>query len=78
MKKPTNHKNTAPVFHVNENVSLEAQIAQRAHELWQQRRGEHRSDQADWFRAEREISEWHRRRLEAKTSRNPEVVLKSI
>jgi len=43
MKKTTNHKNAAPVFQVKENVSLEEQIAQRAHELWQQHGGEHRN-----------------------------------
>ncbi|PYK99004.1 MAG: hypothetical protein DME19_10315 [Verrucomicrobia bacterium] len=67
MKRTTNHKATAPIFHVNENVRIEEQIAQRAHELWQLQGGEHGSDQTDWFRAEREISEWHQRRLEAKT-----------
>jgi hypothetical protein len=45
MKKTTNHKTIGPVFEVHENVSLEEQIAQRAHELWQQRGGEHGSDQ---------------------------------
>jgi hypothetical protein len=49
---------------VDENVSLEEQIAQRAYELWQQR-GQHPqpgSDLTDWFHAEREITEWHRKR----------------
>jgi hypothetical protein len=32
------------------------QIAQRAFELWQERGGEHGSDQDDWLRAERELS----------------------
>ncbi len=45
------HKQDAPVLHVDENVSLEEQIAQRAHELWQQRGREHGSDLSDWFRA---------------------------
>jgi hypothetical protein len=48
---------------VDENVSLEEQIAQRAHELWQHRDHEHGSDLEDWFAAEREIREWHQRRL---------------
>jgi len=62
MKKTTNHKTIGPVFEVHENVSLEEQIAQRAHELWQQRGAEHGSDQTDWFRAEREINEYRHRR----------------
>jgi Protein of unknown function (DUF2934) len=48
---------------LNKNVSLEEQIAQRAHELWQQRGGENGHDLTDWFQAEREINEWHQRRL---------------
>ena len=63
MKKTTTKKTTEPVLNVNENVSLEEQIAQRAHELWQQRDGEHGHDLTDWFQAEREINEWHQRRL---------------
>jgi hypothetical protein len=65
-KKP--HKTAAPVLQVNENVSLEEQIAQRAHELWLRRGGEHGSDLTDWLHAESEINAWHRKRLEAKTS----------
>ena len=75
-KKTTNHKNTAPVFQVNENVSREEQIAQRAHELWQQRGGKDGNDLTDWFRAEREINEWHQKRLQAKVSRNPGIAAK--
>jgi hypothetical protein len=63
MKKTTTKKTTEPVLNVNENVSLEEQIAQRAYELWQQRGGEHGHDLTDWFQAEREINEWHQRRL---------------
>jgi hypothetical protein len=63
MKKTTNPKNTAPILHVNENVSLEEQIAQRANELWHRRGCEHGSDLTDWFQAEREIDEWHQNRL---------------
>lgn len=59
MKKTSNNKPTAPKFQVNENVSLEEQIAQRAHELWHQRGRQHGSDLTDWFQAEREINEWH-------------------
>ena len=64
MKNKTVHKTAAPVSQVNENVSLEEQIAQRAHELWQLRDREHGSDLVDWFQAEREINEWHRKRLQ--------------
>jgi hypothetical protein len=63
MKKTTIPQTTAPVIHVNENVSLEEQIAQRAHELWHRRGRQHGSDLTDWFQAEREINEWHQRRL---------------
>ena len=34
---------------------LYARIAQRAHELYEQRGGCHGEDQADWFEAERQI-----------------------
>ncbi|GJL70556.1 MAG: hypothetical protein NPIRA06_31910 [Nitrospirales bacterium] len=34
---------------------LEARIALRAHELYEQRGGCHGEDQADWFEAERQI-----------------------
>jgi len=64
MNSKTRHKKaTVPVLHVDENVSLEEQIAQRAHELWHQRGREHGSDMIDWFRAEREVNEWHQQRL---------------
>ena len=62
MKTP-HKKSSVPVLRVNESVSLEEQIAQRAHELWHQRGREHGSDMADWFRAEREVNEWHQQRL---------------
>jgi len=63
MKKTRTLKTTAPVLHVTENVSLEEQIAQRANELWHQRGRHHGNDLTDWFQAEREINEWHQRRL---------------
>jgi hypothetical protein len=50
-------------LHVDETISLEEQIAQRAHELWHQRGRQHGSDLADWFQAERELNEWHQQRL---------------
>ena len=66
MKTKTNPKTTASVLQVNENVSLEEQIAQRAHELWRHHGCKYGSDLTDWFQAEREIDEWHQRRLKTK------------
>jgi hypothetical protein len=63
MKTTTTPKTTAPILHVDENVCLEEQIAQRANELWRQRGHQHGNDLTDWFQAEREINEWHHRRL---------------
>lgn len=51
-----------PALRVDESVSLEEQIAQRAHELWHQRGYDHGADLADWFQAEREVHERHQRR----------------
>ena len=53
---------STPILQVNENVSLEEQIAERAHELWRQRGHKHGSDLIDWLQAEREIKEWHQKR----------------
>src|SRR5437667_11000258 len=58
MKKSTTQKTSVPILHVKENVSLEEQIAERAHELWHQRGREVGSDLSDWFQAEREVNEW--------------------
>jgi hypothetical protein len=69
MKNKRNHKHDAPVLHVDERVSLEEQIAHRAHELWEQRGHEHGSDLADWLHAEREVNEWHQQRLRAQSAR---------
>ena len=63
--KPTPNA-PAPVLFVNENVSFEEQIAQRAHELWRLRSCEHGSDLNDWLQAEREINEWHQKRLQTR------------
>ncbi len=52
-----------PVLKVNETLSLEEQIAQRAHELWHQRGRQPGGDLDDWLHAEREINEWHKKRL---------------
>lgn len=67
------NKLTPPGLHVDENVSLEEQIAQRAYELWKQR-GHHSkpgSDLTDWFHAEREITEWHHKRLQTNPKHTP-------
>ena len=69
MKNKKVQKITAPTLHVDENVSLEEQIAQRAHELWHQRGREHGSDLSDWLHAEREVNEWHQQRLRAQATR---------
>ena len=71
MKKKFIHKNSAPVLRVDESVSLEEQIAKRAHELWHQRGREHGHDLTDWLRAEREINEWHQQRLRSGNSPTP-------
>ena len=52
---------TASAFRVDENTSLEQQIAQRANELWQQRGCEHGGDLTDWLQAEREVKQWHQK-----------------
>lgn len=41
-------------------VSLEEQIARRAHELFLARGGLHGNDFDDWLQAENEINDWHR------------------
>ena len=68
--KKTEHKEKSRLVHVNENLSRDEQIAERAHELWQKRNGEHGNDLTDWFQAEREIDEWHQRQLKSKVSRS--------
>ena len=62
MKKTTTPKTAVPIIQVNENISLEEQIAQRAHELWHQRNCKLGDDLTDWLRAEREVNEWHQQR----------------
>jgi len=66
MKKTEHKEKSRHVLHAKENLSPEEQIAERAHELWQQRNGEHGNDLADWFQAEREINEWHHGRPKVK------------
>ncbi len=61
--KTANKKAAVPALQVEETVSLEEQIAQRAYELWHQRGREHGADLTDWFQAEREVNEWHQQRL---------------
>lgn len=68
MKASTNREERRTVLQVNENLSLEEQIAQRAHDLWHKRGRELGSDLDDWFQAEREINEWHQKRMKEKTS----------
>jgi len=63
MIKSKTPKTAAPILHDDEKVSLEEQIARRAHELWHQRGHEHGNDLTDWLQEEREINEWHQRRL---------------
>src|SRR5262245_22754543 len=64
MKNKTNHKKAdVATLHVDETVSLEEQIAQRAHALWHQNGRKHGSDLADWFQAEREVTEWHQQKV---------------
>ena len=75
MKKTEHKEKGRSVVDVNENLSREEQIAERAHELWQQRNGEHGNDLEDWFQAEREINEWHQRRPKAKASHNSGAAL---
>jgi hypothetical protein len=65
MKNKRKLEASKPNLVVDENVSLEEQIARRANELWQQRNGEHGHDLTDWLQAEREIGEWHQKRLQA-------------
>ena len=74
MKTKKVNKHEAPVLHVDERVSLEEQIAQRAHELWKQRGREHGSDLGDWLHAEREVNEWHQQRLRAQAARQRKSV----
>jgi hypothetical protein len=59
MKNAISHTKIPTDLHVDQSVSLEDQIARRAHELWQERGGQHGNDFTDWLQAEREISEWH-------------------
>jgi coproporphyrinogen III oxidase len=63
MKKTATSKVTEPVLHVNLDISLEEQIAQRAHELWHHGGRKPGSDLTNWFQAEREVSEWHKKQL---------------
>ncbi len=63
MKNKRNRKPSVPVLHVDQSVSLEEQMATRAHELYEQRGREHGNDLSDWLRAEADVNEWHHRRL---------------
>jgi hypothetical protein len=63
MKKHNSPSHPQPAFHVDENVSLEEQIARRAYELWHHRKCQPGSEMHDWLQAEREINEWHQAKL---------------
>jgi hypothetical protein len=69
LKQTRKLEESNPILVLDENVSLEEQIAQRANELWQKRNRVHGYDLTDWLQAEREIGEWHQKRLQAKTLR---------
>ena len=64
MKATSNKEKRRTVLQVDEKLSLEEQIAQRAHDLWHQRGRKHGSDMDDWWQAEREINEWHHKRMQ--------------
>jgi hypothetical protein len=66
MKNTTTPRNGTPILQVNEQLGLEEQIAQRAHELWHQRGRKPGDELTDWFQAEREVNEWHQARLRKK------------
>ena len=73
MKKTASPKTATPILNVNENLSLEEQVTQRAHQLWEQRGYEHGHDLSDWSQAERDICEWHQRRLQVKGTRDRDL-----
>jgi len=62
MNKAKRKSNGVNGYSVNENISLEEQIAQRAHEIWKEGGCCCGNDLAHWFRAEREIMEYHQQR----------------
>jgi hypothetical protein len=68
MKKSTT-KNSNSQLHINESLSLEEQIAQRAYELWHHRKCQPGSELDDWLQAEREVTEWHHERLQSKAKK---------
>jgi hypothetical protein len=72
MKTTSNMEERRTVLQVDENLSLEEQIAQRAHDLWHQRGREHGGDMHDWWQAAREINEWHQKRMQGKNSLRPD------
>ena len=74
MKTKRVNQQETPALHGDERMSLEEQIAQRAHELRKQSGHKHGSDLADWLHAEREINEWHQQRLRAEAARQRKTV----
>ena len=75
MKKTEHKQKSQLVLHVNENLNLEEKVAERAHELWQQRNGEHGNDLTHSFQAEREIAERHQLKSKAQSSHNSGATL---
>jgi hypothetical protein len=73
MSKAKHHKDIIATLQVDETISLEEQIAQRAHELWMERGKHHGNDFNDWLRAERQVNEWHQRRLHLRQKASDEL-----
>ena len=69
MKKMAKLENSIPISVQDENVSRKEAIARRPHKLCQKKYkkfSEHGHNLVDWIQAEREIAEWHQKRLQAK------------
>ena len=62
MNRSKNILSTVANLRVDLNLGFREQIARRAYELWQERGSTSGNDWSDWFRAESEINEWHKRR----------------
>jgi hypothetical protein len=65
MKKTPKTKKAPSIVDVDQTVSLEEQIARRAHDIWLQGGRESGNDWTHWFQAEREINDWHHKHLRA-------------
>jgi hypothetical protein len=64
MKKITIAIRIGLVFEVDENLPREEQIAQRVNGHWHQWGFGRWNDADTWSQAEREVAEWHEKRLE--------------